>query len=207
MSVQLYTTHCYHTVLLIILIHFTSSQLPAKHLIVYLLGTYATKASELASIGQVVNIVKFRTTQQVTNSEAMQPPKKRKLNSPLSKGIPSEGDNGEHFPFRLIVDSLTDIIAVSNQKMELKEELPDTEKQLMMPLSSEHRSSDVSIEELFNNAPYTGLACEPNWVPLVSFSEKWRAPEDPKDLNRTLHVIQPSIPKFESASRTVKMNT
>lgn len=206
MSVQLYMTHCYPTVLLIILIYYlASSQLPAKHLIVYLLGTYATKASELASKGQVVNIVKFRTTKQVTNSGAMQPPKKRKLNSSLSKGIPLECDNGEHFPFSLIVDSLTDIIAVSNQKMELKEEDPDNEKQLI--ISSEHRCSDVSIEELFDNAPYTGLACEPNWVPLVSFSEKWRAPEDPKELNRTLHVIQPSIPKFESASRTVKMNT
>lgn len=187
------------------MIFFLYSQAPNKQLTVYLLGTYALKANEIAAKGQVVNIVKFRSTKstQIDNALTVQPPKKRKLT--LNPKTPSE-----QFPFGIIVDALPDITAVGeDRKLSslAKKELSDIdeEKQEMHDDSAFVEITD-HFEEMFQSSPYSELASKSNWVPLVSFSSSWRAPDDPTILNRSLHVIQPSIPKFESASRTVKMN-
>jgi len=43
------------------------------------------------------------------------------------------------------------------------------------------------------------------WAPLLSFSSTFKAPDNPKELNQSLYIFQPCVPKFESASSTVKM--
>lgn len=172
---------------------------------VYLLGTYALKANEIAAKGQVVNIVKFRSTisTQIDNALAMQPPKKRKL-------MLNPKTSSEQFPFGIIVDALPDITAVGEDRKlnsTVKKEMLDTdEEQQTVHDESNYVETADQFEEMFQSSPYSELASKSNWVPLVSFSSSWRAPDDPRELNRSLHVIQPSIPKFESASRTVKMN-
>lgn len=167
----------------------------------YLLGTYALKANEMAVQGQVVNIVKFRSTKSSQiDTLAVQPPKKRKLNL-----------SSEHqYPFGIIVDALPDITSVGeDHKLSSKKELSDSEEMPQSEMREESvfvKENEDHFEEMFKSSPYSELASNSSWVPLVSFSTSWRAPADPRELNRSLHFIQPSIPKFESASRTVKMN-
>lgn len=179
----------------------TSNHAPRKQLTVYLLGTYALKANEMAVQGQVVNIVKFRSTKSSQiDTLAVQPPKKRKLNL-----------SSEHqYPFGIIVDALPDITSVGeDHKLSSKKELSDSEEMPQSEMREESvfvKENEDHFEEMFKSSPYSELASNSSWVPLVSFSTSWRAPADPRELNRSLHFIQPSIPKFESASRTVKMN-
>src|SRR5699024_9124067 len=116
-------------------------------------------------------------------------------------------DSTKCFPFDVIVDSLEDMIAVSEDhklNLPVKEEVPENAEQ-KVPSSQLPSKEGDPFEELFNSSPRIGPSGEPNWVPLVSYSSKWRAPDDPKELNKSLYVLQPCIPKFESASRTVKM--
>lgn len=44
-----------------------------------------------------------------------------------------------------------------------------------------------------------------SWVPFVSITSKWNAPEDPRELNRTLFLTPPDEkPKVEVSSNSSK---
>lgn len=89
----------------------------------------------------------------------------------------------------IIVDSPTQDIA-----FEIKEEMSDS-------------VTDVhdKFAKIYGQSKPTEAVNEKTWVPLVSLSAKWRAPADLSELNKTLYIRQPSIPKYEGTSRTVKM--
>lgn len=48
-------------------------------------------------------------------------------------------------------------------------------------------------------------SCDNSWVPFVSITTKWKAPEDPRELNRTLFLTPPDEkPKLEVSSDSLK---
>lgn len=59
--------------------------------------------------------------------------------------------------------------------------------------------------EIYGQSKPIESVSEHTWVPLVSLTDKWRAPANLSELNKTLYNLQPSIPKYEGTSRTVKM--
>lgn len=179
---------------------------PNKQMTVSLLGTYATMSVELAQKGHIMNMYKFRTTNDrmiTLNNNDVEPPVKRKLLVD-SENVDNDNNNYEEnltcFPFSIIVDSDNDTMLNNN------EETNNTIKDNIIEKTDDAELPERKIfEELYQCNPKIGVACEPNWVPIVSYSKQWRRPNDPKELNKTLYVLQPCIPKFESASRTVKI--
>lgn len=139
----------------------------------------------------IINIYKFRTVLNTQSTVGGHNIRKRKLSTSLSISPDS---------FSIIVDSPARDSG-SLWKEEFDQEIDST--------IQDQISNSISDPECIDFHKWYTESCNrfdsSLWVPLVSYSQKWRAPEDPKELSKSLYIQMPSIPKFESTSRTVKM--
>lgn len=175
----------------------------ATKLTVYLVGSYALKSKSLITMNdkssandgykseKIINILKFRTSHEKLPSPITRNLKKRKL---------IHGNRTPEYPFTIIVDSPDDLMENFIMKNEqIKSENNDNDDD-----DDEVIILDDPFVDLYNNQNNND---DDDWLPMVSYSEQWQPPKDPRELNRSLYIIQPCIPKFESSSRTVKMSS
>ncbi|XP_027205082.2 uncharacterized protein LOC113798713 [Dermatophagoides pteronyssinus] len=188
-------------------------------LTVFLVGSYALKSKSLINSDsnklssssstnngcndnneneKIINILRFRTSREKLPSPITRNLKKRKF---------IHGNRTPEYPFTIIVDSSDDLMEnfiMKNEQMKTDNNDDDDDDDEVIALD------DPFIDLYNNNHQYddnNNDDDDDDWLPMVSYSERWQPPKDPRELNRSLYIIQPCIPKFESSSRTVKMST
>lgn len=188
--------------------------LPSNEIItIYLLGSYALKSKELAQNGQIINILKFRTIINPNKDLAATSYNSNMKRSYSKKRRITEVDEQ---PLAIIVDSWNDLkcnfIFKNEQKIEETEKndatsVESTNKFIEIYNSNPTIETSTQIKVESNSDTNICELTDMEWSPLISYSKRWLAPDDPKELNRSLYVMQPCIAKFESSSRTVKMSS
>lgn len=147
----------------------------------------------MLSEGSVISIIMFRTTKVQASPVKKQTESAKKRKVSLAKKFSNESSS---YPFQIIVDSPSD----TDSKESIKKETGD---EVTLESVTDHNNNDLFVQQ-YIRTPRPSAASDTKWIPLVSISEKWLAPDDPKVLNKSLYIPQTCKPKFESTSRTVK---
>ena len=177
---------------------------------VYLFGTYAKQAQELVRDDDVMGIVKFRTVSMLNNNDD----KTTQMHNLRKRNSRNDDDNSLTYSYSIVVDSLSDMEMISSSLKVIHDSSnvegikieQNHDKDIDLEVVSILKNDNLNeLQSLFNNTIRLDQQFEDKWAPFLSFCQNWRAPDDPKNLNQSLYIFQPCVPKFESASSTVKM--